>query len=171
MNKGNKQIAIFLLAISVVTTISAYGMEGEGIAENTVPAQQTCVWYKKRSIQIVAAVTMCSMASYVLAVCMGKVSSPKALWTLLTTSLLAHNNNVQSGNSELNTSADATGYASAKLDDDKINKDDMTARGVRIGSSEANKSQGSIKKFFQKCKDGFSDRINTWNESSDDDID
>ena len=152
MNKYNKQIALFLLAISVVTTFSAYGMEG--MAENTVLAQQDCAWYKKRSIQIVAAVTLCSMASYILAVCMGKVSSPKALLNLLTTPLVAHDNNVQPGNSELNTSADATGDASAKLDDDKINKDDetrkMPVRSYRVGPDEMNK-----KSFIDSMKDRF----------------
>jgi hypothetical protein len=135
-------------------TISAYGMEG--MAENTVLAQQDCVWYQKRSIQIVTAVTLCSVASYIFAVCMGKVSSPKALWTLLTTPLVAHDNNVQPGNSELNTSADATGNASAKLDDDKINKDDVVRekplRSYRVGPDETSKKsvKDSVKDWFRK---------------------
>jgi len=154
MNKGNKQIALFLLAISVVTTFPVYSAQGG--AENTVLAQQNCAWYKKRSIQIVAAVTLCSMASYVLAVCMGKVSSSKALWTLLTTPLLAHNNNdVKSGNSELNTSVNVTGSNSIKPDDSNNKEDEtrkMPVRSYRVGPDEMSKKsfKDLVKDWFRK---------------------
>lgn len=159
MNKGNKQIVLFLLAISVVTTVPVYGMEG--IAENTAPAQQVCVWYKKRSIQIAAAVATCMMASYVIAVCMGKISSPKALLNLLTTPLVKHNNNVQPDNSALNTNDVIVEDNNIKLDDDKINKNDkddksgkMPLIGYRVGPDETNKQsvKDSIKEWFYALK-------------------
>ena len=74
------------------SSIVSSTMKNDGevvLAEQQNKAIVPTVWYKKRSTQIAAAVAICAVVAYVIAVDMNKISSPMALWAALPVVLMS----------------------------------------------------------------------------------